>query len=231
LKIKATVGRPRIIAHFAMTADGKISTRNRTPSQFTSPRDKRRLGEIRAECDAVLAGRGTVANDAMSMGLSSPNLRATRIARGVSAVPLRVVISNSGELDAKWKVFQYRESDLLIFSTTAMPEETRGALASACELHLFEAREVPLHAMLAILRHDYGVKKLVCEGGGQLMRSLAEGDLIDEICLTIAPVIFGGVHAPTLTGKLGNFLPSGIHFRLVESECEAGEWFLRFRRR
>ncbi len=91
--------RPKIHAHFAMTADGKISTKNLTPSQFTSPAVKARIGEIRARHDAILAGRGTVAADTMSMRLSSEKLRAARIKQGLPPEPLRVVISNAGKID------------------------------------------------------------------------------------------------------------------------------------
>lgn len=229
-KSKPTSERPRVLAHFAMSADGKISTRNFTPSQFTSPRDKARLGDIRAECDAVLAGRGTVAADAMSMGLSSETLRAARVAEGRSAMPVRVVVSNAGKLSKNWKVFQYQESPLIVFSTVAMTEATRAEIAPYCDLHLFARKVIPLAAMLAILRKEYRVRKLVCEGGGRLLRSLVEAGVVDEICLTIAPIIFGGVQAPTLIGSSREFLPELTSFRLVEHQSVEGELFLRFRR-
>ena len=67
--------RPRVIANFALTADGKVSTRNFTDTTFTSPSDKRRLKEIRALGDALLVGGRTVAADTMSLGLSAVDLR------------------------------------------------------------------------------------------------------------------------------------------------------------
>ena len=212
---KKTPALPRIAAHMAATADGKISTRRFTPSQFTSPADKARLHEIRAAHDAIHAGRGTVAADTMSMRLSNEKLRAARIRRGLPAEPLRVAVSNAGRFDPSWKIFQHRGSPLVVFSTTRMPAQNRSAIAPLCDLYLFEAPAVPLRPALALLRSAYGVRSLVCEGGGELLRSLAAANLLDEIHLTVAPVVFGGAGAPTLTGLPGGFLPNPLDFRIA----------------
>jgi riboflavin-specific deaminase-like protein len=221
---------PRIAAHFALTADGKISTRNLTPSQFTSPADKARLREIRAKHDAILAGRGTVAADTMSMRLSDPRLRAGRVRRGLPAEPLRVVVSNAGRLDPSWKIFRGGGAPVVVFSTIRMPAKTRSALAGLCDLHLFESETVSLPAALAILRSGYGVKSLVCEGGGELLRSLAAEGLLDEIHLTVAPVVFGGLTAPTLTGLPDAFLPEPLDFRIAAMRAIGGECVLHLKR-
>ena len=79
--------RPLVVANFAVTADGKISTRRRTPAQFSSPRDKRTLLEIRARADAILVGRATVSTDAMTMGLPSAKLRAQPVLSPIAREP------------------------------------------------------------------------------------------------------------------------------------------------
>ncbi|MEI6279354.1 MAG: RibD family protein [Verrucomicrobiae bacterium] len=221
--------RPFVLAHFAMTADGKISTRAWTPSRFTSPADKRRLQEARAEADAVLVGRGTVAAEAMSMGLSAIDLREARVARGLPPVPLRVIVSNAGRFDPDAKVFHYSASPLVIFSTTRMPERLRSGIARRAELFLFRGGKVDLPQALEILRADFGVKRLVCEGGGALLRSLAEQDLVDGIRLTVAPVIFGGRLAPGLTGLPGRFLQPPREFRITRQAMVGDECCLELR--
>ena len=127
--MKKIVDRPFVVAHFAMTADGKTSTRAFTPALFTSPADKSRLQDIRAEADAIMAGRGTVATDSMSMGLSRVDLRKKREKSGLPPVPLRVIVSNAGKLDPAWKVFKYQDSPLVVFSTQKMPTELRAKVA------------------------------------------------------------------------------------------------------
>ena len=229
--MKKPANRPFVVAHFAMTVDGKISTRELTPALFTSPADKSRLQEIRAGADAIMAGRGTVATDSMSMGLSREDLRKKRVVKGLPPVPLRVIISNAGKLDPAWKVFKYQESPLVVFSTQKMPVGLRARVAQKAELFLFSDPIVNLVTTLEILRREFGVKRLVCEGGGTLLRSLATLDLVDAVFLTIAPVIFGGRLAPTLTGLPGNFLEPPRDFEIVGKSDSEGECFLEFRRK
>jgi riboflavin-specific deaminase-like protein len=221
--------RPRVIANFALTADGKVSTRNHTPSGFTQPADKRRLQEIRALGDALLVGAGTVAADTMSLRLAEADLRAERVRRGRPAEPLRVMVTNRGTLDPSGKVFQKGGAPRVVFSTRRMPEKKRAALAPLADLWLFEADEVDLPAALQILRADYGIRTLVCEGGPTLLRSLLEIPAVDELRITWASVIFGGAAAPTLTGLPGTFLPHTTRARLVKMEPGEGECYLTYK--
>ena len=215
--------------NFAITADGRVSTRNHTPADFTSKRDKHRLSEIRSTCDAVLVGASTLAADKMTMGISDPALRAQRIARKQSAYPLRVVVSNSGRLSPALRIFGNDFSPIIIFTTQKMAKRTQTALAEKADLWLHESDAVNLRSLLATLREDYRVKRLVCEGGPRLFRSLLAENLVDEIHLTLAPRIFGGLGAPTLTGLPANFLPHSTRCTLREMRVVEGECFLRYR--
>lgn len=220
---------PRVIANFAITADGKVSTRNFTPTSFTGPKDKGRLREIRASGDAVLVGANTVTNDQMSMGLSSPVLKKKRQLAGQSREPLRVIVSNRGNIAPHWKVFKKGSAPVIVFSTQKMSGKTREWLAPRADLWLFEQSPVDLAEMLSILRKDYGVRTLVCEGGPSLFRSLLELGAVNELRLTWAPLVFGGEKAPTLTGLPGKFLTKTIGARLSGFEEAAGEYFLSYR--
>lgn len=226
--------RPFVTANFAITLDGRISTRNRTPSDFSSPTDKRRFAEIRAEADAVLVGATTVAADRMTMGVSRPDLQEKRKAAGKPIHPLRVIVSGSGAVDASLPVFAKDFSPILLFSTTRMSAEQQTALSPLCALHLYDSETVSLAHMLATLHEDHGVKKVVCEGGARLLRSLLEQDLLDEIHLTLCPRVFGGVGAPTLTGMEegnaapGAFLTQSTRLTIQSMETSEGECFLRY---
>ena len=221
--------RPKVIANFAITADGKVTTRTHAPATFTSPRDKKRLLEIRATADAILVGRNTVATDTMSMTLPDRALRAKRRAKGLPAQPLRVIVSNRGNLDPAWKVFQAPGARRIVFSTFRMPEATRRDLLPLCDLHLLDARTIPIEDVLTALRRIYGVRTLLCEGGPTVLRSLIEIDALDVLHLTIAPLVFGGEKAPTLTGTNPAFLPSIARFRLESLRVIDTECYLRYR--
>lgn len=220
--------RPRVSANFAITADGKVSTRKKTPSGFTSQNDKRRFREIRAEADAVLVGVGTLVADNMSMGISDPSLQLARKKRGQAPQPLRVIVSASGRLNPKAKIFATPGTPIVIFSTDAMPERVRSWLAAKADVWLFK-KTVDLAEMLRILRADYHIRTVICEGGPTLFRSLLEADLVDTLHLTWAPVIFGGREASTLTGLPGEFLPHLERFKLASQEVLGTECFLTYR--
>ena len=83
--------------------------------------------------------------------------------------------------------------------------------------------------MLETLRHQYKVRTLACEGGPTLFRSLLEQDLVDQLNLTIAPFMFGGANAPTLTGLSEEFLPSSVHCSLIDVRTVGEECFLTYR--
>src|SRR5213076_2500106 len=91
--------RPFVAATFAMTVDGKITTRNFTPVDFTSREDKQHLFRQRSMGDAVLIGHSTLRHDNVRLGLPDPKLREARIARGQTPYPLRVIVSNEGRID------------------------------------------------------------------------------------------------------------------------------------
>ena len=221
--------RPFVTCNFALTWDGRISTRNQTPADFSSKRDKRRLLEIRATGDAILAGAATIATDNMSMGLPAEDLRAARVSRGLPERPLRVLLTNSGKLDAGLKVFQKTFSPIIVFSTTAMPEAVRTKLSNLATLYLHPAPAVDLHRMLSTLRREHKIRRLVCEGGARVFRALLAAELVDEIHLTLCPRIFGGERAPTITGIPGEFLPRTTPCVLREMKVIEDECYLRYR--
>src|SRR5260370_36166590 len=97
-----------------------------------------------------------------------------------------------------------------------MPRKYRQALREKATLHLTRAQHVDLAAGLRTLRDNYKVRTVACEGGPTLFRALLERGLVDQLNLTIAPYMFGGAHAPTLTGLSNEFLPASGHFLLID---------------
>jgi len=221
--------RPFVAATFAMTVDGKITTRNFSSVDFTSREDKLHLLRQRAAGDAVLIGHSTLTHDNVRLGLPGTELRDARLARGQKPYPIRVIVSSKGRIDPSLKIFQSDISPILIFSTTRMPRKYQQALREKATLHLSEAGSVDLAWMLQQLRRDYQVRFVACEGGAQLFRSLLERDLVDQLNLTIAPVMFGGRKAPTLTGLSTEFLPASVHCSLTEMRTVGDECFLTYR--
>jgi riboflavin-specific deaminase-like protein len=224
--------RPFVIATFAMTVDGKITTRNFSPVDFTSREDKLHLFRQRALGDAVLIGHTTVERDNVRLGLPQEELRKTRIKRGQTPYPLRVIVSNEGKIDNRLKIFQSDPAvagPIIIFSTTRMPRKYRDALMEKATLHLSSSQHVDLAEMLHKLRSQYKVRTVACEGGATLFRSLLEQGLVDQLNVTIAPYLFGGANAPTLTGLSKEFLLKSVHCSLLDLRVVGDECFLTYR--
>jgi 5-amino-6-(5-phosphoribosylamino)uracil reductase len=220
--------RPFVIATFAMTADGKVTTKNFGPVDFTSREDKLHLFRQRALADAVLLGHTSLKRDNVRLGVPA-ELQDLRIKRGQSRSPLRVILSNRGKIDDRLKIFQSDVSPIIIFSTKQMPRKNQEALRKRATLQLTDARRVDLAAMLETLRKKYKVGTLACEGGPTLFRSLLEQGLVDQLNLTIAPYLFGGRKAPTLTGLSATFLPASVRCSLIDMRTVGDECFLTYR--
>jgi 2,5-diamino-6-(ribosylamino)-4(3H)-pyrimidinone 5'-phosphate reductase len=219
--------RPFVYATFAMTADGKVTTKNFGPVDFTSREDKLHLFRQRALADAVLLGHTSLERDNVRLGVP-PELQELRIKRGHSRSPLRVIVSNKGRIDDRLKIFQSDISPIIIFSTKRMPRKNQETLRKRAILHLTKADQVDITAMLETLRNQYKVRTLACEGGPTLFRALLEQGLVDQLNLTIAPYMFGGASAPTLTGLSKEFLPASVHCSLIDMRLVGDECFLTY---
>ena len=223
--------RPLVILHFAVTADGKVSTNRYTPTHFTSARDKQRLLEIRALADAIIVGRNTLETDQMVMDVPDERVRQRRRQQGKSEYPLRVILSGSGNISTASRVFEKGNAPILIYSTERMASSQRTLLSELATVYLSGSGELDILWLLWHLYEHYQVRSLVCEGGPTLVKTLAQADAIDEIYLTIAAKIFGGSAAPGLTGLPGEFLPASRHFELIDFDRGDNEGYLRYRRK
>jgi len=226
--VKRKHRRPFIFATFAITVDGKITTKKFSPVDFTSRRDKLHLFRQRALADAVLVGHTTLKRDNVRLGLPV-ELQELRTKRGQTRSPLRVIVSNEGKIDDRLKIFQSEISPIVIFSTRRMPKKFQTALREKAILHLCKLRDVDLAEMMHTLRNRYQVWTVACEGGPTLFRSLLEHGLVDQLNLTIAPYMFGGARAPTLTGLSNEFLPASVHCSLIDMRVVGDECFLAYR--
>ena len=195
---------PFVFVNMAMTADGKIATANRSASSFGSARDHEHLLELRATADAVMAGARTVASAPINLGPGPARFMRLRLKKGLAGHNLRVVVSGSGLLNPQAEIFRHRFSPIIVFTTRrASPARLRELRAVADEVKVFGKREINFRAALRWLRGKWGVKRLLCEGGGELNDALFRAGLVDELHLTVCPKIFGGRSAPTIADGRG----------------------------
>jgi riboflavin-specific deaminase-like protein len=195
---------PFVFVNMAMTADGKIATANRAVHSFGSRRDLAHLYELRATADAILCGARTVEISQSILGNGGEKFRKRRLAHGRAEYPLRVIVSGSGSIDPDAKIFQKHFSPVIVLTTRrASVEKLRRLATRADVVKICGETEINFAAALRWLRAEWNVRRLLCEGGGDLNDALFRAGLVDEINLTICPKIFGGRTAPTIAEGLG----------------------------
>jgi 2,5-diamino-6-(ribosylamino)-4(3H)-pyrimidinone 5'-phosphate reductase len=218
-------GRPFVILNAAMTADGKTDTVARQGAHISSERDWERVDRMRAECDAVMVGGHTLLGDDPKLTVKSPLLRAGRLARGLDENPIKVgVVSRivdpavGPSLHENSHFITAGPARRLLFTTEqTSPEQVARMADLGVELFVLGKSRVDLVAALHCLS-QLGVKRLLVEGGATLNAELLRRNLIDEIYLYMAPLIFGGATAPTLVDGSGFDRQTAIRLSLLDLE-------------
>lgn len=223
---------PFVFINQAMSADGKIATANRAVHSFGSPRDLRHLYELRATADAVMCGARTVEISEATLGNGGRSFERRRLQAGLAAAPLRIIVSGSGSVAPSAPIFQTHFSPILVLTTgRAAPARLRRLRELADEVKVCGEREIDFPAALGWLRAQWQVKRLLCEGGGDLNDTLFRAGLVDEIHLTLCPFVFGGRAAPTIAEGLGQpCLAKAAQFRLTAFKRRNGELFTVYSR-
>lgn len=214
----------------AMTADGKIATANRMVHSFGSARDLEHLYELRATADAVMSGARTVEISQSILGAGGEKFRKQRRKTGLAEYSLRILVSGSGSIDPQAEIFRHRFSPIIVLTTKrAAAGKIKLLQKLADDVKILGETEIDFLAALRWLREKWGVKRLLCEGGGELNDALFRADLVDEINLTICPKIFGGSGAPTIADGLGvECLVDAKQFRIHTIRQFEGELFTMY---
>ncbi len=225
-------GLPFVFLNAALTADGKIAPASRHFEPFAGPRDREHLLELRARADAVMAGARTVDLDRVNLGPGPAKFRRLRLRRGLAEHNLRVIVSGAGTIDPRAEIFKHRFSPIIILTSERIPDRKLRRLQSlADEVKVTGKTEIDFTAALRWLRAKWKVKRLLCEGGGEVNGALFAAGLVDEVHVTMCPVIFGGRAAPTLADGAGvKRLAEAARLRLVSMKRVGTEVFLVYRR-
>lgn len=185
-----------MITNFAVTLDGHATIEGRS-GQIGSERDTEALMALREQSDAVLVGAGTIRAERYGRLLPDPERRSRRERNGLSQEPLAVVVS--ARLDLPWDIGIFTEGGRVLIVTSADGDPPGTPVSVRVERH---DGSVDLAAALRSLRTERGVRLLLCEGGPRLHGALHAGGLVDELFVTIAPVLGGGDGPRLLEGSL-----------------------------
>jgi riboflavin-specific deaminase-like protein len=223
--------RPFVFVNVATTVDGKLAPENRKFVPFGSKRDLDLLYELRARADAALMGARTVDSAPGHYGPGPAKYRRLRLQRGLPEYNLRVIVSGRGTLNPRSDIFRYRFSPIIVLtSARASVRNLRRLREVADDVEIFGDAELDFGAAFRWLQKKWNVKKILCEGGGELNMTLIRQNLIDEIYLTLCPLLFGGRHAPTMADGTGvTSVAQGRRLRLKSLKRIGQELFLVYR--
>lgn len=188
-------------ANFITSLDGGATT-DGTSGGLAGPGDRELFSLLRALADIIIVGAGTIRIEHYGGARPTTAQRQHRRARGQSEVPRLAIVTNSGRLDPAMPVFAQTEVAPLVLTCTAAAEPTRRRLAGVAEV--FDcSRNDPgrLDEATAVAAATAGgLHRVLTEGGPAWLGSLIEADLLDELCLTIAPYVVGGRALRAATG-------------------------------
>lgn len=226
-----TSARPFVLLNMAMSADGKIAPPHRRFIPIGSRRDHDNLLRLRTTADAVMCGARTVESGNITMDAGGARYERQRLAKRLARQNLRVLISGSGSVDTDAAVFKNRNSPILVFvSGQATAKRLAKLKTVADEVIVCGAKSVALGQALGRLRRDWKVKRLLCEGGGELNFELLRLGLVDELHLTICPRLIGGRDAPTIADGAGfQRLAKAAQLELTAQRLVGDELFTAWR--
>jgi riboflavin-specific deaminase-like protein len=224
---------PFVLVNMAMTADGKIATANRAVSSFGSRRDQEHLLQLRATADAVMVGARTADLNPVNLGPGPAKCRRLRRRRGLAEFNLRVIVSRTGSVNPRAHVFQRTFSPIIILTTRrATAGRLKRLRAIAAQVKICGKKEINFHSALRWLRGRWGIKRLLCEGGGELNDALFRAGLVNELHLTVCPRILGGRTAPTIAdGRGAGVLAGASQLELQSARRQGDEMFFVYRAR
>jgi 5-amino-6-(5-phosphoribosylamino)uracil reductase len=187
--------RPYALLSCATSADGYLDDASPRRLILSGPADLDRVDEVRAGCDAILVGAGTVRRDDPRLLVRDPRRRARRAARGLPEHPARVTLTATGDLDPGARFFAPGGERLVYCATRALaPARTRLGDRAV----LIDAGDpLSLGAVLKDLT-ERSVARLLVEGGARVLAEFLTHDLADELRLAIAPFFVADPAAPRL---------------------------------
>ncbi|QRV17560.1 2,5-diamino-6-(ribosylamino)-4(3H)-pyrimidinone 5'-phosphate reductase [Haloterrigena salifodinae] len=204
-----------VVVNAAASADGKLSSRRREQIAISGEADFERVDRLRANSDAVVVGVGTVLADDPHLTVKDESLCNERLERGEPKQPARVVVDSKGRTPTDAAVLDDAAATYVCLSEAA-PVDTRLELADRAELVTAGDERVDLLRAFAALE-SAGLKQIMVEGGGELIFSLFEAGLVDELRTFVGPKVIGGRDAPTLADGEG-FVEAFPQLRLERLE-------------
>lgn len=220
--------RVRVSINMAMSMDGKIATPKRGPVKLGTAVDSLRMSEIRAAHDAVINGASTFRAYPFPLIVKEEKRILARLKKGEPAQPISAVVSSDLAIPRHTPWEQAKNVERWIFcgnkapATKILSLEKSGVKVVRCK----GRRPSPKEIIAALA--STGVKKLLLEGGGEFNASFLEAGLVQQIHLTMTPLLIGGAESPTWAEGKGFSIGDFPRFRLKEAKKVRDELYLTY---
>ncbi|GAA4413312.1 hypothetical protein GCM10023168_36110 [Fodinibacter luteus] len=189
---------PYTVLSCAMSLDAYLDDASGTRLVLSNAADLDRVDALRASCDAILVGAGTVRADNPRLLVRSEHRRARRVAEGRTSSPHKVTVTRHPHLDPAAAFFSTGDGDKLVYCASASVDPVRERLGAIATV--VDAGAAP--TMCAVSRDlaAKGVRRLLVEGGQDVHTQFLGGALADELHVVVAPFFVGDSRAHRLVG-------------------------------
>jgi riboflavin biosynthesis pyrimidine reductase len=191
-------GSQHVRAMMVSSADGAAQAGGRSAG-LSGPADKALFALLRSHADVVLVGAGTARVEDYGGARPSGGRQAWREAHGLSKAPPIAVVTRSAALRLDGRLFTDTLARPIVITQAGVPGRRLRELAEHAEVIVAGEGDVDLAAALDVLA-ERGLRRVSCEGGPHLLAGVAAAGRLDELCLTVSPLILSGPATRILAG-------------------------------
>jgi riboflavin-specific deaminase-like protein len=192
--------RPYVLLSCATSADGYLDDARPQRLILSGPADLDRVDDVRAGCDAILVGAGTIRHDDPRLLIRDPRRRARRAARGLPEHPARVTLTATGDLDPGARFFAPGAERLVYCATPALP---RARARIGEKAVVIDAGDPLTPDLILNDLAERSVARLLVEGGAHVLAEFLAREFSDELQLAVAPFFVADPVAPRFDPRSG----------------------------
>jgi riboflavin-specific deaminase-like protein len=214
--------RPWMLVNMIASLDGAVAV-DGLSGGLGGPADKVMFRALRGLADAIVVGAGTARSENYGPAVVSDEIRLQRQGRGQTDVPQMVIVTRSARLDPTARLFAPGSPQPLVYTAATADPDRVDALRAVAEVVAAGDDGVDPIRMTADLA-ERGHRTVLTEGGPSLNADLLAAGVVDEFCLSVAPLIVGGGVGRVVKGDLDRVRTMHLD-RMIEAD---GMLFLRY---